>query len=108
CELLRVARPDFSQPLFKQPKGLFPRDRLELARAALRSSLPPERPRQPRRRVLLHDPRRALRADHALVQRMMGIAVDVAHPALAQMHADAAAARAHVAGGGLYLGVQGG
>ena len=39
-----------------------------------------------------------------LLSGCSGIAVDVAHRAVAQVHADAAAARAHVAGGGLDLG----
>ena len=63
-------------------------------------------PREARRRVLLHDAARALGADHALVERVLGIAVDVAHLAVAQVHADAAAARAHVARGGLDLGAR--
>jgi hypothetical protein len=65
--------------------------------------LPEQRPGQPRRRLLLHDPRRSLGADHAAVDRMVRVAVDVAQLAVAQVHADAAAARAHVAGGRLDL-----
>jgi hypothetical protein len=53
---------------------------------------------------MLHDPRRALAADHALVDRVVAVAVDVAHLGplprhVAQMHVDPAAAGAHVAGG---------
>ena len=44
--------------------------------------------------------------DRALVERMRGIAVYVAHLAVAQMHAYAAAARAHVACGVAYLQVR--
>jgi hypothetical protein len=35
---------------------------------------------------------------------MIGIAVDVAHLTISQVHTNAAAAGAHVAGGGAYLG----
>jgi hypothetical protein len=45
----------------------------------------------------------ALGADDALVQRVVGVALDVAHLAVAQGDADAAAAGAHVAGGVLDL-----
>ena len=38
-------------------------------------------------------------ADHAFVDRMLRVAVDVPHIAIAQMHANAAAACTHVAGG---------
>ena len=82
-------------------------DRLEVAGAALGAGAAPQGARQPRGRVLLHDPRGALGADHALVEGVLGIAVDVAHLAVAQVHADAAAARAHVARGGLDLGFVG-
>ena len=87
-------------------EGLLPADRLEFARAAFGPGLAPQRPRQPRRGVLLHDPRGALGADHALVQRVVGVAVDVAYLAVAQVHADAAAAGAHVARGLAHLGMR--
>jgi hypothetical protein len=51
-------------------------------------------------------PDAALGADHALVERVVGVAVDVADLAVAQVHADAAAAGAHVARGRLDLGVR--
>ena len=63
----------------------------------------PQRLGQPRRRILLHDARRTLGADHALVERVVRIAVDVAHLTVAQMHEDAATAGEHVAGGLLDL-----
>jgi hypothetical protein len=56
---------------------------------------------QARGRILLHDARCALGTDHALVERVIGIAVDVADLAVLQMHANAAATGAHVAGGDL-------
>ena len=107
-ELLRVGGADVAQPLFEHREGLVPVDRLELAGAALGAGLAPQRLRQPRRRVLLHDARRTLGADHALVQRVLGVALDVAHLAVAQVHADAAAAGAHVAGGVADLGARAG
>src|SRR5690606_33522456 len=45
----------------------------------------------------------ALGADHALVHRVRGVALQVADGAIAQPHLDAAAAGAHVARGGLGL-----
>ncbi len=50
-----------------------------------------------RRRIVVHDPCGSLAADHAVVHRMRGIAVDVADAAVLQVHPDAAPARAHVA-----------
>jgi hypothetical protein len=97
-ELLRVRGTDPCQPLGQRRKGLLPFDFDEVAIAARRAFAALERPGQPRGRVLLHDPRAALGADHALVQRVVGVAVDVADLAVAQVHADAAAAGAHVAG----------
>src|SRR5262249_20148479 len=57
-----------------------------------------ERLAQPRRRVVLHDPGRALGAQHAAVHGMTLVALDVADRAVAQAHLDAAAAGTHVAG----------
>src|SRR3546814_11625508 len=85
---------------------LFPLDLAELALAAFAHAQ--QRLRQSRRRVVLHDPGRALGADHALVDRVRRVALDVAdHLVLAlavgQPHLAAAAAGAPVAGGGLAL-----
>ena len=74
------------------------------ARRRARPRLALQRLRQARRRVLFHDARRALGADHAFVDGVLGIAVDVADFAATQVHADAAAACAHVTGGGLDFG----
>src|ERR1700733_9286335 len=46
----------------------------------------------------MHDPGRALAADHAVVYRMRLVALDVADAAVLQMYLDAATAGAHVAG----------
>jgi len=97
-EFFGVCRPQMGETLFEHVERDVPRDGLELRAAAWRVLLAQQRLREARGRVLLHDARRALRADHALVERMLRIAVDVAHLAIAQMHADAASARAHVAG----------
>ena len=102
-ELLRVGGADPAQALLEDREGALPRDRLELAGAALAPGLPQQRPGQPRRRLLLHDPRGSLGADHAAVDRMVRVAVDVAQLAVAQVHPDAAPAGAHVAGGRLDL-----
>src|SRR6185312_5200610 len=78
---------------------LVPFDFAELAFPALSDAQ--ERLAQPRRRIVLHDPRRTLRADHAPVDRMIGIAVDEAYAAVFQVDPDPAPARAHVARRGL-------
>ena len=107
AELLRVGRADLGEAVFEQVEGLVPGNLLKLARPALRPRLAQQRLGQPRRRVLLHDPGRALGADHALVERVIRVALDVAHLAVPQRHADAATARAHVAGGVLDFDVSG-
>ena len=104
-ELLGVGGTKMRQPLLENVEGLVPRDRLELASTTLAAGLAPQRLQQPGRRILLHDPRRALGTQHALVERMVGVALDVAQFTIAQVDADAAAAGAHVAGGGLDLGL---
>ena len=102
-ELLRVGGADLGQALGQQGESLLPADGLEFSAAALRARLAQQGACEARRRILLHDAAGALGADHALVQRMLGIAVDVADLAVHQVHADAAAAGAHVARGLLHL-----
>ena len=96
-ELLRIGCANLPQALFQQRERLVPRHFDEFPGAALGAGLALERSGQPRRRVLLHDSRRTLGAKDALVQRVVGIAVDVPDLAVAQMHPDAATASAHVA-----------
>src|SRR5690606_14070774 len=96
-EFVRVAFADRRQPVGGDPQRLVPLDLAELALAALAHAQ--QRLRQSCRRVVLHDPARALGADHALVDRVRGIALDVAYLAAVHPHLDAAAAGAHVAGG---------
>jgi hypothetical protein len=103
-ELLRVGRAEVAQALLQDLERALPGDRLELAGAALAARLAQQRLRQARRRHLLHDAGAALGADHPLVDRVVGIAVDVADLSLAQVHPDAAAAGAHVARGRLDFG----
>src|SRR3569833_2658669 len=50
-----------------------------------------------------HDAGGTLGADHAAVDRVVAVAVDVTDAAVLEMHPDAAPAGAHVAGGGLDL-----
>src|SRR4029077_19009402 len=66
-ELLRVRRADLPETLFEYAVGAFPADRLECAVAAVGALLAQQRLGETRGRDLLHDPRRALGADHALV-----------------------------------------
>src|SRR5690606_25497750 len=94
-QLVRIALADPTQPVGGELHRLVPLDLDKLATAALALTL--QRFLQPRRRVVLHDPGRALGAEHALVHRMIGIALDVAQPAVLDVDADAAAAGAHVA-----------
>ena len=92
-----VFRAGLAQPAGGQVQGLVPFDFAELVLAAF--AHPQQRLVQPRRRIVLHDAGRALGAQHAAVHRVRRVAFDVAHPAFAQVHVDAAAAGAHVAGG---------
>ena len=100
-ELTRVAAAYIAEPLRCSCQRLVPGDFRKLARAARPDAL--ERSAQPRRRGLRHDAGRALAADHALVDWVVAVAVDVADSTVLQVHPDAAAAGAHVAGGGLDL-----
>ena len=100
-ELPGVGPAHLAQPLRGERQRLVPGDLLELARAA-RAHAQQRRP-QARRRIVLHDAGRALAAQHALVHGMVAVALDVADLAVLQVHANAAAAGAHVAGGGLDL-----
>jgi hypothetical protein len=67
-----------------------------LAEAARPDAL--HRRAQPGRRIMLHDSGRTLAAEHAAIDRMVAVAFDVPHLAIAKMHIDAATACTHVAG----------
>ena len=107
-ESLRIGIADVLQPLADRGQGFFPADLFERRLAALGPGLAPQRFTQPRRRVLLHDAGRALGAEHALVDRVLGIALDEAHLAVLDGDPDAAATGAHVAGGVFHLALPGG
>jgi hypothetical protein len=47
---------------------------------------------------MLHDAGRALGAEHALIDRMIAVALDVTDLAVLDVHIDAATAGAHIAG----------
>lgn len=98
-ELIGVALADVAQPLRGEAERLFPFDLAKLAGAALARAAGV----CSGARVMLLDAGRTLGADHAAVDRMLRIAVDVADLAVLQVHADATPARAHVARGGLDL-----
>ena len=100
-ELLGIGAAHLAQPLGGKAQGLLPGDLLEVAGAALAHAQ--QRALQAGWRVVLHDAGRALAAQHALVDGMVAVALDVADLAVLEEHADAAAAGAHVAGGGLDL-----
>ena len=97
-ELLRIFGANFRQPRADDLQRLVPFDFLELPGPAFAGA--PQRFRQPRRRIVLHDPGRSLAAQHAFVDRVILVALDIADLAVAQMDLDAAAAGTHVAGGG--------
>ena len=95
-ELLRVLGADLAQPVGGRLQRFFPGDLLELARAARTDAL--ERRFEARRRVVLHDAGGALAAQHALVHRVIAVAVDVTDLAVLEIDVDPAPAGAHVAG----------
>src|SRR3546814_8810662 len=86
-----------AQPVRRQSQGLFPLDFLELAAAPFADAQ--QGLAEPGRRVVLHDAGRALGTEHALVHRMVGIALQIADLAVLEVDVDAAAAGAHVARG---------
>src|SRR5438105_2758753 len=100
-ELLRVGGADRRQPLDCGCDRLVPFDLAELPGASLADTL--ERFLELRRRGLLHDAGGALAADHAAVNGMVPVALDVADRTVLQMHFDPAAARAHVTGRALHF-----
>ena len=95
-ELARVALADVAEPFGGSRKGFVPLDFLELSAAAFAD--PFHRLGQPRRGVMLHDPGGSFGAEHALVHRVIFVALDVPDRAVAQVNFDAAAAGTHVAG----------
>ena len=97
-ELARLGGPDRAEPLGGEGQRLLPFDFLEVAAAALASAQ--QGLVEAGRGVVVHDAGGTLAAQHALVDRMVGVALDVADAAVLQVDADAAAAGAHVAGGG--------
>ena len=96
-KLFGVGGADRRQPFDRGRDRLVPLDLAELARAALADAL--QRFAQLCRRVLLHDARGTLAADHAAIDRVMAIALNVPDPAILQMDFDPAAAGAHITGG---------
>ena len=108
-KLFGISGANLGEALGQQLKSLFPSDHVKLTRTALAATLAQQGLRQARGRDLLHDARRALGADYALIERVLWVAIDIAHlgaiVALAQMHTNAAATSTHVAGGALDLGI---
>src|SRR5258708_15613145 len=97
-ELRRVGRADLREPPGEDFERLLPFDLDEISDAALAPGPAHQGFGEARRRVLLHDAGRALGAEHALVHRMVAIALDEADLAVLDRHLDPAATRAHVAG----------
>src|SRR5258705_480460 len=86
-ELLGIGRPDRAQPLRRGAQRLVPLDLAEFSAAARTGAN--EGLAQPRRRVVLHDTGGALGAEHAPVDGMAAIALDVADCAPAEADLDA-------------------
>ena len=99
-QLARLRGADVAEPLGGQAQRLLPLDLAEIAGAAFAGAQ--QRLGQAGRGVVVHDAGRALAAQHAVVHRVVGVALDVADAAVLQVDPDAAAAGAHVAGGGLH------
>jgi hypothetical protein len=98
-EFFRVGGAQMGQPLLQEVERALPGNLLELVVAALAALLAQQRFGQAGRGVLLHQPARALGADHPLVDRVVRVALDEPHFAVAQGDTDAATAGAHVTGG---------
>ena len=94
CQFIGIAAADVAKPLRRKCQGLVPLDFAELAGTALTRAQ--QRLAQSRGRIMLLDPGRTLGADHAAIDRVLRIAIDVADAAVLQVHADAATACAHV------------
>ena len=100
-KLPRIAHANLRQPGGGSPERFFPLHLAELAGAARPHAH--QRLGEACRRIVLHDAGRALAAQHALVDRVVAVALDVFDRAVLEVHLDAAAAGAHVAGRGLHL-----
>src|SRR5581483_10796333 len=100
-ELPGVGLAYVAQPLRGERQRLLPGYLLEVARPPLADAQ--EGCREAGRRIVLHDAGRALAAQHAPVHGVVAVALDVADLTVLEEHANAAAAGAHVAGGGLDL-----
>ena len=98
-QLGRIGRTDFFQPVGQHVERLFPGNRLVDAFAALGARLAHQGLRQLGGRILLHDPGRTLGAQHALVGRVIAVALDETDLVVLQRDLDAAAAGAHVTSG---------
>ena len=100
-KLGRITLANLTQPLGRQFQRLVPFDLAKFAGPALARA--EQRLRQLGRRILVHDARATLGAQHTLVDRMIGIALDIADRAVFEMDPDPAAAGTHVTGRGLHL-----
>src|SRR5262249_54439148 len=96
CELLRVRFPDLCQALSGDGQRLVPFNLTEFSGAARAAAQ--KRLLQAGRTVMLQDAGAAFAAELAAIDRMVLVAVDVTDLAVTDVHVDAAAARAHIAG----------
>ena len=98
-ELVGIGGAAPGQPCGGDVQRLVPLDLLEFAAAPFADTL--QGLGQARRRIQLHDAGRTLGAQHALIHRMVAVALDEADGAVAQIDLYAATAGAHVTRGGL-------
>ena len=100
-ELLRIGGANVCEPFGQQIKRIVPRNRIEDAVAALGAGTADHRVLQLRLRILLHDARAALGAEHTLIHNVITVALNETNVRFAvfllSRDVDATAASAHVA-----------
>ena len=94
-EAVRIGRSGARQPCRGEVERLVPLDLFELSGSAFADAT--QWLGQPGRRLQMHDPGRALGAEHTPVDRVVAVALDEAHLTALEVNLDAAAAGAHVA-----------
>ncbi len=100
-KLFGVGGTKMRKPIFQHAECLRPFDGFKGRVTAIAPWDSPQGFRNSGGRLLLHDSRRPFGADHTLVERVFGVAVDVTNLAVTEVHPNATATCAHVAGGGL-------
>src|SRR5262249_41911330 len=97
CELFRIIRADFREPVTRRGDRFVPFDLAKFTTAALAD--PHQRLAQFRRRLLVHDARGALAAEAAAVYRGRGFPPDMADGTVLELLFDPAPPGAHIESG---------